>query len=408
MVTDSYQMGVEKFVELVKLLDERKRPNRRTYKGFIPKASRPIAENLLDDLKSFVPSSILPIYDEEDGELTIKLPSFYQTSLKEMLSDDPSFRSNLPQNAIYFEDIDYIYTPIELDKLESSSLSLEIKNYIRSVNLFSLLKTQCDHSNRDASNQETLYFLGKKKLLILNDLTISNKDLLSKIQVFKINYIESQIHKDAIKNIITDSLLSFYNENHISINDLCNNFDTIYEIIKNNYDTYISQFTFEKIKKEVEKFRTETITRINKAFSDIQMQIITIPASLIVVGANLKTGSNYSFLSNTIVLLGALFFTIAVFFMCENQNDTLENIKYEYEAQEKEFIKDPLFKEKSEIHNNFIVLKTRYTRQKRNLELVKKSLYISIFLMIISYFYVMYDSTCLNLHIIFLDHFYCK
>lgn len=408
MANDSYQEGVEKFVELVKLIDEKKHTNRRTYKGFIPKASRPIAEKLLSDLDDFVPASISPSYDEEDGEITIKLPSFYQLSLKEMLAADPSVRSNLPQNPIYFEDIDYIYTPMELDKLEALKLRQEIKNYIRSVNLFSLLKTQCDHSNKDASNQETLYFLGKKKLLIQNDLTTSNEELLKHIQVFKINYIESEIHKEAIKNIITDSLLSFYSENRISINDLCNNFDIIYEVIKNNYDTYISQFTFEKIKKEVEKFRTETITRINKAFSDIQMQIITIPASLIVVGANLKTGSNYSFLSNTIVLLGALFFTVAVFFMCENQNDTLENIKYEYEAQEKEFIKDPLFKEKTEIRNNFIVLKNRYERQKRNLKLIKKSLYFSIFLMLFSYLYVMYDSTCLSLHIIFLDNFYCK
>ncbi|XZT09003.1 hypothetical protein ACT44O_11475 [Acinetobacter baumannii] len=408
MANDSYHEGVEKFVELVKLIDEKKHTNRRTYKGFIPKALRPIAEKLLSDLDDFVPASISPSYDEEDGEITIKLPSFYQLSLKEMLASDPSVRCNLPQNPIYFEDIDYIYTPMELDKLEGLKLRQEIKNYIRSVNLFSLLKTQCDHSNKDASNQETLYFLGKKKLLIQNDLTASNEEILKHIQVFKINYIESQIHKEAIKNIITDSLLSFYSENRISINDLCNNFDIIYEVIKNNYDTYISQFTFEKIKKEVEKFRTETITRINKAFSDIQMQIITIPASLIVVGANLKTGSSYSFLSNTIVLLGALFFTVAVFFMCENQDDTLENIKYEYEAQEKEFIKDPLFKEKTEIRNNFIVLNNRYNRQKRNLKLIKKSLYFSIFLMLFSYLYVMYDSTCLSLHIIFLDNFYCK
>src|SRR5690606_19243850 len=116
---------------------------------------------------------------------------------------------------------------------------------------------------------------------------------IAKLDAFRSNFYEIEIHKDPIKQIISDSLINYFNhDKKISINNITVNFDNIFEVINNNYNMYLSEFTFEKIKKEVEKFRTESITRLNKAFTDIQMQIITIPASLIVVASSLKTGKD--------------------------------------------------------------------------------------------------------------------
>lgn len=150
------------------------------------------------------------------------------------------------------------------------------------------------------------------------------------------------------------------------------------------------------------------ITRINKAFSDIQMQIITIPASLIAVGSSLKIGKDYSFVTNSVILLGALFFSFAVLYMCENQKDTLNNIKYEIDAQKNEFIKDPLFENNVEFNENFNILQKRYATQINNLNIIKKSVIFSIVIILLIYFYFMYSSTCLIFNINFLSNYSCK
>lgn len=401
--------GIDLLLDLIKLTQDKQLSNRRTYSGHIARSDSARARLILTDLKDHIGETdrFYPNYDEEDGQIDICLPPFYNFSLKEMLESYPDLRIEVPNEIIYFEDIDYTYNPTDIHKIEDSISSLIIKNYLKSVSLYNLLKTQADHSNKNAKNEETIYYLGSKKLSVINNLTENPTTNLKNLYAFEINYINSNIHKEAIKNIITDSLNSYYMDKEISFNQICIDFDSIYDVVKNNYDVYISQFTFEKIKKEVEKFRTESITRINKSFSDIQMQIIAIPASLIVVASNLKTGDSFSFITNSIILLGALFFTIAVYIMCENQNDTLDNIKHEIDAQEKEFIKDPLFKDKAEINKNFSVMNTRFLKQKSNIKLVKRSIYLSITIMFITYFYIHIDNTCLTIDIPKLNNYYC-
>lgn len=399
------------FVSFYKLINNKTFNKRRTLVGSINPSERENALDLLNKIKTEIPenSRFYPNYDDEDGEVEITLPSFFHLSLKEMLEVEPLLRSEVPNQPFYFNDIDFLYLP-EVNHLSEENLHTPktIKNYLKCVSLYTLLKTQADHISRTSDNIETIYFLNTQKIIIKNDLTSIDSDILVKLQPFEINYINSNIHKDTIKNIINDSLNSFYIDKNISINKVCIDFDSIYDVIKNNYDTYISQFTFEKIKKEVEKFRTESITRINKAFSDIQMQIIAIPASLIVVASNLKTGTNFSFITNSIIFLGALFFTIAVLFMCENQSDTLDNIKHEIDAQKKEFTNDPLFKDKIEINSNFSVMQTRFLKQKNNIKLVKRGVFISIAIMFFTYAYIHINNTCLTVEIPLLDNYYCS
>ncbi|WP_314341404.1 hypothetical protein [Acinetobacter guillouiae] len=398
------------FVSFYKLIDDKTFSKRRTFTGLINPSEREKALDLLNKIKAEIPERDLfyPNYDEEDGEVEVTLPPFFYSSLTEMLEAEPLLRSEVPNQPFYFNDIDFLYLPEKtyLNGEETSAPKI-IQNYLKCVSLYTLLKTQADHISSTSDNIETIYFLNTKKITIKNDLTSIDNDILFKLPPFEINFINSNIHKETIKNIINDSLNSFYIDKNISINKVCIDFDSLYDVIKNNYDTYISQFTFEKIKKEVEKFRTESITRINKAFSDIQMQIIAIPASLIVVASNLKTGSNFSFLSNSIIFLGALFFTIAVLVMCENQSDTLDNIKHEIDAQKKVFTNDPLFKDKIEINSNFTVMETRFLKQKNNIKLVKIGIYISIAIMFSTYVFIHIDNTCLSTQILLLDKYYC-
>ncbi|HHP8293157.1 TPA: hypothetical protein ACSIVB_002508 [Acinetobacter baumannii] len=401
--------GVKIYVDIVKLINNLERSARRTFKGLIVKSDRDKIDDLLEKLKDHIPStsSLFPNYDDEDGEIILKLPSFYNISLEEMLHDHPALRNNLISEPTYFQNIDYIYTPIDIDKIHEVD-NEDIKNYIKCVTLFLLIKTQSDHQTINSSNEEKLFFLGKNKFSIINDLTILDSVKLQSILAFKTSYIDSQIHKEAIKQVIKDSLISYYlNSYEVSINQICKDFDKIYDVIKNNYETYISEFTFSKVKREVEKFRTETITRINKAFSDIQMQIVTIPASVIIVAANFKTAKDFSIKTNSVILFGALFFAIAVYYICENQKDTLINIKHEVESHKKELEKNPLFLEDQEIYNNYLFINNRYKKQRKNLSKIKIGVAFSAVLTVIIYLTLNAEYSCLNYEIPFLEPFKC-
>lgn len=405
--------AVRVFISFYKLINKQQK-KRRTLTGLITSSDKNHALDLLTELKVHISecNQFYPNYDEEDGEVEVLLPPFFYSSLVEMLEIQPLLRSEIPNQTFYFEDIDYIYIPsTNIFGEKFPQIPKVIQNYLKCVSLYALLKTQADHTSINSENIETLYFLNSQKLSITNNLNAINSEILTKLSPFEINYINSNIHKDAIRNIINESLNSFYIDKNISINQVCVDFDSIYDIIKNNYEVYISQFTFEKIKKEVEKFRTESITRINKAFSDIQMQIIAVPASLIVVASSLKTGKDFSVLVNTIVLLGALFFAIAILFMCENQKDTLKNIKYEINAQKNVFTSDPLFCDKREIVESFNILEIRYKKQINNIFFIKIAILISIFTMCSIYIYYLIENLCLNFlipGIYFLENFYCK
>jgi len=402
--------GVKIYIDIVKLINELERSARRTFKGLVLTSNKNKMKILLCQLKEYIPSEshLFPIYDEEDGEILLKLPSFYNISLDEMLNDHPELRNNFIYETTYFQDIDYVYQPVDINQIDLIE-NEKIKNYIKCVTLFSLIKTQSDHTTTTSTNEEKLYFLGSKKLTVINDLTSLSIVNINTIIAFKTSYIESQIHKEAIKQIIKDSFISYYSTlNEVSINEICKDFDNIYDVIKNNYETYISEFTFSKIKREVEKFRTETITRINKALSDIQMQIVTIPASVIIVAANFKTAKDFSIKTNSVILFGALFFTIAVYYICENQKDTLKNIKHEANSHKKELEKNPLFLKDTEINNNYNFINTRYLKQRDNLHKIKIGVIFSAILTIFIYLAINAEYSCLKYNIIFLESFYCK
>lgn len=402
--------GVRIYVDLVKLTKNINHTARRTLKGFISKEDKGLANNLLEKLKDHInPSSqLFPIFDDEDGEIEFKLPSFFNFSLRAMLEDHPELRNNLISEPTYFQDIDYIYSPLGINQIDLIE-NEEIRNYIKNVNIFLLIKTQSDHHTTNGSNEETLYFLGQKKFSIINNLSTLSPVDLDTILAFKTSYIESQIHKEAIKHIIKDSLINFYSNYHeISLNQVCKDFNKIYDVIKNNYETYMSEFTFSKVKREVEKFRTENITRINKAFSDIQIQIITIPASVVIVAANFKTAKEFSLKTNSVILFGAVFFAIAVYYICENQKDTLKNINHEIQSHKEELEKNPLFIVDSDILSNYTFLINRYRKQRKNLSRIKLGVLISILLTITIYLTLNSEYTCLTKNIWFLDSFWCS
>src|SRR5690606_22892972 len=89
---------------------------------------------------------------------------------------------------------------------------------------------------------------------------------------------------------------------------------------------------FQKVKAEVEREKLEFTTRLNKIFSDIQNQLLAIPAAMILVGGQMKQVNAFS-LSNILIWLGSLVFSILMLLLIRNQRNTLAAIKNEIDHQ---------------------------------------------------------------------------
>lgn len=102
------------------------------------------------------------------------------------------------------------------------------------------------------------------------------------------------------------------------------------------YELFASSFSFEKIREQVEAMRVEYTTRIHKALSDIQGQLLGIPISTIVVATQLKKcdAPGAEMWGNIAVLLGAIIFVALLVLAIRNQWHTLDVISLEVDRQE--------------------------------------------------------------------------
>ncbi|WP_017907040.1 hypothetical protein, partial [Pseudomonas asplenii] len=170
--------------------------------------------------------------------------------------------------------------------------------------------------------------------------------------------------------IIKSVLLEFHNEfdKKLSTGLIAEKFEEFYRRVSSSYQLYVSEFSFQKIKAEVEKSKFEFITRINKVFSDIQNQLLVVPASLILVGSQYET-SNSMTLKNLIIFCGAIAFAAFMMLLILNQRNTLLSILNEIN-NELQLIKQKHSSVKLQFDDQYKLLETRFLYQYILLEIV--------------------------------------
>lgn len=94
------------------------------------------------------------------------------------------------------------------------------------------------------------------------------------------------------------------------------------------YRLFAAEFSYEKIRDQLEASRLEEMAKIHKTFSDIQNQILSIPVATLVVATQLKQAQAWdiAFWVNTAILIGVWIFAVLTHFVLRNQLHTLEVI----------------------------------------------------------------------------------
>lgn len=291
-------------------------------------------------------------------------------NLEKLLSAS-EYRRNTPFDSFYLVDNKQAYYSGEDNPF--------FNHYLNIIKLYDFLEKKSDHKSNDSGIQN-LVFLGNKKLIISDEYSsidlIELKDLNSFIAKFTHDdSIQGVSHKEK-DQIFKKSLANFFKDcDSIKLSQIIQDFSKINNYINDELDIYMSKFSYDDIRKEVEKDKTDFIARLNKVFSDIQTQLIGVPVSVILAADKLKIGGDATqapnqFLgmniTNCLVILAIGFYAVVLTMLIRNQANTLEALKDEIDHHES------LFNSKHKgiaerFQNSFNQIKNRYDHQKKML-----------------------------------------
>lgn len=367
MTTSSNKLFIQKIAKVCELLDDLSIEQSRIT-GIVKNQ-----ENL-EDIKKLLEEAE-SIEDDLSHDIQNLKVTFYKVegifkNFQKLLSDS-NYRRTLPVDNFYFID--------NKQAFYSDEESLYFDKYINLIKLYKFLESKADHKSSELGCY-SLIFLGSKKLIITDEYTeqdlieIKNLDIF--ISKFLIDESIQGVSNKEKDQIFRKTLVNFFKDCEVvRFSQIIQDFSKLNNYINDELDIYMSKFSYDDIKKEVEKEKVDFTIRLNKVFSDIQTQLIGVPVSVILAADKLKIGTAAltdpnkfigMSLTNLLVILAISFYAIVLAMLIRNQNNTLEALKDEIDHHES------LFNSKhkgmaQKFKKSFSQIKNRYEHQKKML-----------------------------------------
>lgn len=253
-----------------------------------------------------------------------QIPNGFFLSLQDLLT--APVRRITPPSRFYLVDSDFLYEGADGHHAPA------IQQYLAVTKLYELLGRVADHHG-GVGSAKTLIFLQKTKIEITSEYTETDLRDLPGLVEFQTEFIDSEAHKEQKATIIKSALLElFAGQTRVSFAALLGRFGDFADKVKAGYQLYVSEFSFQKVKNEVEKEKLDALVKLNKVFSDIQNQLLAVPVALVLAGGQMEAKGNWG-IKNILIWLGALVFAIFMDLLIRNQRHTLRAVKQEIDQQ---------------------------------------------------------------------------
>lgn len=228
----------------------------------------------------------------------------------------------------YIADVDVYFDGEVLDPI-----NMLVKEYIDATRLAEMLEGCAEHVYTDSFGQTRLVFLSETKLEVLinySDVTLVG---MPELDIFASEFIDSTTHKEQKRIIINTVLLELFPRwEPVALSSIMAKFGIFWERCKANYSLYVAEFSFEKIKQSVDKEKLELTLKINKVFSEIQNQLLAVPAALLLVSGQMSEGEKF-LLKNSLIWIGCFIFVMLMNLLIRNQRHSLRAVKSEIDIQ---------------------------------------------------------------------------
>jgi hypothetical protein len=260
-----------------------------------------------------------------------RLPPSFFCSMDEFL-EAPSRRRERPAR-FYVRDLDLLVdseAPVE-------SLPTVVRHYTQATRLFNLLIKVADHVGGVAGDKTCILLRPSGKLEIRCNYGYHDLVELVGLDAFESDFVRTETHAAQKVAIIKTALGEiFAGTNRIDFSALLRRFEAFADKVRGGYDLYMAEFSFQKVKEAIEREKLDAMVKLNKVFSDIQNQLLAVPAALVLIGGQMQEGPTWQ-LKNVLIWLGALVFVILMSLLIRNQRHTLKAVKDEIDQQRAQF-----------------------------------------------------------------------
>lgn len=292
-------------------------------------ASGTLPEDKFERIKNKLESCGLLSNSRPDSfKVEFTLPSdkdaFFALDIEELLT--ATSRKINPPKEFYLAAENYRHNEID------EKTPTLVKHYLVASKLAKELLKLSDYS---APEIPKAVFLHGEKLELSLAYNLNDLSHPLNIEPFVSEFINAEIHKDQKITIVKSVLIEMLRNSEIdrfSISELIKRFPEFIDRINSNYQLYVSEFSFEKIKIQIEHEKFEFTTKLNSVFSGIQNQLLAIPVALVLIGGQMQKSEELT-LKNLSIWLGSIVFALLMSLLIRNQKSTLNAIKLEVDSQ---------------------------------------------------------------------------
>ncbi len=244
-------------------------------------------------------------------------------SLTSMLQQQSANKTGVPPR-FYLRDIKYAYDG------NRDLAPFRVRGYLDAVILCKTLVCLCDYTS---ASGRMLHFVVRPDAKFSIPLEYSEGDLtpMDELYAFVRDFIESDLHQQEKRDIVRDGLAELAKtRGTISVAELIKDFDAFFRNVKASYALLLSKFSIASVQKEIDKQNLEDALRLNKTFSEVQNQLLALPAALLVAGATIESGANFK---NVSVLVGISIFLVLMWMLVRNQKSSIRAIDSELQVR---------------------------------------------------------------------------
>lgn len=201
---------------------------------------------------------------------------------------------------------------------------------------------------------------------------------------------DAPLHTEDKKRILRSVLLNNLKnaKKDERLNHFLKHFDEISKNYSNNYELFISDFSFEDDMGKLLKQQEDFSNRLSAIFTSIQTKILAIPVTLILAFGEMKIKSeDFPIFVNSAILVAALIFSILLWVLLSSQTEVLLLLKNEMDAKKELFSRYSPNLQKG-INSAFDSLNNQYTFTNTMIKVLKSLIVVGFLATLLTYVYM--------------------
>ena len=266
-----------------------------------------------------IPSTLQGVVDRHSRSIE------FHPELGNVFADLPTLVDGARRRAVPHE---FTVRSLQYTHGRTEPIPTPIRDYLDAVKFWGLLKSFADYE----INQSVVYIKSfESKVEVRPEYGANDLVPLPGLAEFGANYFEVAHHREEKRNIVRASLLEVCKgQPVVRLGELLAKFAELVDRVKASYTLYTADFSFEKLRYEVESKNVEDMLRLNKTLADIQNQLLALPAALLIAGAGVKPGVTAT---NVTIWFGLTVFAWVMQKLVSNQQHSVIVIEQEVQLR---------------------------------------------------------------------------